>query len=112
MEAMNIIQEPAPIKRDTALYLGGEITTDLMQFCTAEIESLSMQIVRTADAGRVTGMIDDLGMVCELRAAALRVKSLNSLLMTFFQGPLDSVVTIGDADFRLNGEATVLLARD
>ncbi len=74
---------PEPTTEETELSDGGEIAQGMMRRCTYEIEALCTQIARTADAAHANGEFEDIGIAYELRAAAIRVHALNSLLMSY-----------------------------
>jgi hypothetical protein len=92
--------EPEPaITKDTALSQGGRVAFDQMRRCTMEVAALAVAIRNVADASMASGTLDDCDEGYMLRAAAVRIHQLNSLLMSYF---CEDTVTLDDASWALD----------
>lgn len=93
--ASNVPTVRKEISRDTPLVDAGQQATDLLLECTYEIEPLTKLLVERS--WQLDGNNLDTAMI--VRTAAVRIKQLNSVLLTYLGE--DGFVTLGDAHFKV-----------
>lgn len=111
MQQASLDQAPT-LTRETELPDGGEVAASLMRVCTYEIDALGQSVVDHADAIQATGELMNNHPAYLLRAAGLRIRQLNSLLMSYVG---DDSITLGDTAWAIHhnyDELDELLAKE